>query len=378
MVEPRGANRASVLTELLATSPTTRTAIAESTGLSSATVTRVVDTLIDEGIARELRYLPVKGRGRRAVLIEAVSELSIAVGVDLGASNTRLVAIDLLAKELVVSRTTTPSGLDTSSLIEWIKRYVSEQLGTQWAQVGALAIGIPGAVNPRTRHVSNAPNLLQIEGPGFANALEKSLGLPINVDNDANYALLGENRFGAARGVGNSVMFTLGAGLGAGISIEGRLFRGTNGLVGEFGSLPIGLLGSRLEHLVTGPGIMQRASEMGISLSSPAELFTETKNDSVRTLRNQFEEALQVALTAAIVSADPEMIVLGGGIAASLQNSLGRLTQGLKKTLGHSPELRIAELGDLSGALGAAVKAHQRIVSAMGVPLDAMHRLPRR
>ena len=117
MVEPRGANRASVLTELLATSPTTRTAIAESTGLSSATVTRVVDTLIDEGIARELRYLPVKGRGRRAVLIEAVGELSIAVGVDLGASNTRLVAIDLLAKELVVSRTPTPSDLDTSDLI---------------------------------------------------------------------------------------------------------------------------------------------------------------------------------------------------------------------------------------------------------------------
>jgi predicted NBD/HSP70 family sugar kinase len=117
---------------------------------------------------------------------------------------------------------------------------------------------------------------------------------------------------------------------------------------------------------------------MGISLSSPAELFSETNNDSVQTLRNQFEQALQVALTAAVVSADPEIIVLGGGIASSLQGSLGRLTQGLKKTFGHSPELRIAELGDLSGALGAAVDAHHRIVSAMGVPLDAMHRLPRR
>lgn len=378
MVDSKSVNRCAVLVELLASSPTTRVAVTEATKLSGATVTRAVDALIEEGLAHELRLVPVSGRGRRAVLIEAVGEQQFSIGVDLGASNTRFVVMDLLGNVVVVHRVRTPTDLAPLALAAWLSELVIARLGHFRDRVGGIAVGLPGAVNPETGVVSNAPHLSQIENPEFVTALKESLGMPITFDNDANYALLGERHFGVAREAPNAVMFTLGAGLGAGVAIDGRLVRGTHGLVGEFGSLPVGPLGSRLEHLVTGPGIMLRASELGFDLGSPADLFQLPLHEPLLALRRQFEQALLVAITAAVVASDPEIVVLGGGIAPSLHGSVAELEAAVKRNLRVSPRIAIAELGDLSGALGAGVQGLHTIYSAMGVPSGDLARIPQR
>jgi predicted NBD/HSP70 family sugar kinase len=376
MTDLRSINRSAVLTELLASSPTTRVAIAAATGLSGATVTRVIDSLVEEGLARELELLPPNGRGRRAVLMEAVADQTLAVGIDLGASNTRIVVMDLLGDLVLTDRVPTPADLSTSELAAWLSSLAHDRVAGIWKAVAGFAVGLPGAVNPTTRSITNAPHLAQIEDPAFLIKLENALGMTIDIDNDANYALLGEQYFGAARSASNSVMFTLGAGLGAGVMVDGRLMRGTNGLVGEFGSLPVGPLGSRLEHMVTGPGIMFRASELGIRLQSPADLFQNTSDEKVQMLRRQFEQGLLIAITAAVVSADPEIVVLGGGIAASLHGTLDFLSRSLTQNLRTAPSIAIAELGDLSGALGAGVQGLHRAYSDLGIPHQELARIP--
>jgi predicted NBD/HSP70 family sugar kinase len=376
MSDSRARNRSTVLTELLVSSPTTRVALAEATGLSGATVTRVIDSLVEEGLARDLSLLPANGRGRRAVLMEAIADRALSVGIDLGSSNTRMVVMDLLGEVVIVDRILTPADLGTEELAGWLASFARNRLGDKWPAVAGFAVGLPGAVNPATRSISNAPHLAQIEDPAFLPSMEKALGMAIEIDNDANYALLGEQHFGAARKASNAVMFTLGAGLGAGVMVDGRLMRGTNGLVGEFGSLPVGPLGSRLEHMVTGPGIMLRASELGISLESPADLFISTSDESIIMLRRQFEQALLVAITAAVVSADPEIVVLGGGIAASLHGTLGFLKRSLAQNLRTSPELAIAQLGDLPGALGAGVQGLHHVYAQYGIPPHELARIP--
>ena len=193
-----------------------------------------------------------------------------------------------------------------------------------------------------------------------------------SLDNDTNFALLGERHFGAARRAANAAMFTLGAG----IMIHGRLIRGTHGLVGEFGSIPAGPFGSRLEHLVTGRGIMVRASELGLELDSPADIFQPNDNELLTTLRLQFEQALLVALTAAVVSCDPDVIVLGGAIASSLETRIDSLKHSLAQALRTNARIATADLGDLSGALGAAVQALHRVFAALGIPDDALSRMP--
>lgn len=369
-------HRVAVLTELLAAGRTTRSSLAELAALSNATVTRAVDSLVDEGLVREHSVERIGGRGRPATLLEVAADRELVVGVDLGAANTRLVLADLVATPLTIERTQTPADLDAVELGGWLSDWIGTHAGTAWPHVTGIAIGLPGAVNQTHGQVSNAPHLAQVEDPKFLATVSERLGRPIEIDNDANYALLGERHFGAARETNNVAMLTLGAGLGAGVAIDGQLVTGTNGLIGEFGSLPIGPMGSRLEHMVTGPGIMLRASELGLQLDTPADLFVPTTDERVKHLRNQFEQSLTVALTAAVVTCDPEMIVLGGGIARSLGESLGRLVAALEDNLRTAPQLVIAELGDLSGSLGAAVRALHHRYLALGISAADLSRVP--
>jgi predicted NBD/HSP70 family sugar kinase len=138
----------------------------------------------------------------------------------------------------------------------------------------------------------------------------------------------------------------------------------------------VGPHGTRLENLVTGPGIVRRAAEAGVKLYEPAELFAPDATPAVDALRGQFDQALHIVLTAITVSCEPEIIVLGGGIAKSLASSLSRYEDALRQNLRSSPRLVLSELGDMSGAIGASVAGLHRAYLELGVAPDALSSLP--
>lgn len=374
--DTRTLNRNAVLTELLRSRPISRKLIAANTGISPSTVTRTVDLLIAEGILREGAELVVDRRGRRAVSLDLVADRSYAVGVDLGASNTRLIVADLLAHPVATREVPTPPDLSPVDLAHWLANETMTTAGALWSGVEDVSLGLPGAVNQLDQSVSNAPNLAQVEDLSFLSTFQSDVGRAVQTDNDANYALLGEQRFGAARDTPTAAMLTLGAGLGAGLSIDGRILQGKHGLVGEFGQLPAGPLGTRLEHMVTGPGIIRRAREAGIVIENPAELFYDASPTAVQTLRAHFDQALLIVLTAIAVSCEPETIVFGGGISKSLTGSLGRYQDALTQSLRISPKLTPAALGDFSGAAGAVVASLHAAYTRLGVESDALTDLP--
>ncbi|UOY02863.1 ROK family protein [Blastococcus sp. PRF04-17] len=370
-------NRAAVLAHVLEASPTTRAAAATATGLSPATVSRMVDALMSEGLLRETDEVASGRRGRRATLLEAVADRSVVVGVDLGASSARFIVADLLGQPLHHRTCPTPTDRGPAELAAWLAEEVVATAGDLADRLAAVAIGLPGAVRRHDRRVFSAPNLPQVEQPVFLDVLEERLGPGLDLDNDSNYALLGEQRFGAARSAPTAVMLTVGAGLGAGVALDGRLLRGRNGLVGEFGHLPVGPLGSPLEHLVTGPGIMRRAAELGVDIASPAALFSPDADGQLLAMRRHVEQALLVVLTAAVVSYEPDTIVLGGRIARSLAPHLDGLGEDLRRTVPSAPPVVPAQLGDLSGALGAVVAALHRVYLGLGVGEQDLVRVPR-
>jgi len=378
-VDPQFANRnrAAVLAQVLSSSPTTRTAVAEATGLSPATVSRMVDTLMGEGLLRETDEVASGRRGRRATLVEVVADRAVVAGVDLGASSTRFILADLLGEPLSRRTSPTPSDRGPEELATWLADEVEATAGARTDRLAAVAVGLPGAVRGHDRTVTSAPNLPQVEQRAFLDVLEKRLGAGLDLDNDSNYALLGEQRFGAARSAPTAVMLTVGAGLGAGVALEGRLLRGRNGLVGEFGHLPVGPLGTPLEHLVTGPGIMRRSAELGMDISSPAALFADDADGQLVAMRRHVEQALLVVLTAAVVSYEPDTIVLGGRIARSLAPHLDELGEGLRRIVPSAPPVVPAQLNDLSGALGAAVAALHRVYLGLGLAEQDLVRVPR-
>lgn len=374
--DTRELNRKAVLTALMQARPASRKQIAEASGISAATVTRAVDQLLSEGIVTETAEIIAETRGRRAVQLDIVAERSYVVGVDLGASNTRIIVADLLAHPLVAVETPTPAETDSLELAAWLAGTIREAAGDVWDRVDHVSLGLPGAVSQRDRTVSNAPNLPQVETVTFLDDAQDAIGKPVRFDNDANYALLGEQHFGAARSARNAAMLTIGSGLGAGLAIDGRILQGEHGLIGEFGQLPVGPLGTRLEHLVTGGGIIRRAAEAGIELTAPNELFAEDARPALQTLRAHFDQALLIVLTATTVSCDPQTIVLGGGIANSLTSTLDRYQLALEQNLRVSPTLASAELGDFSGSVGAVVAALHAAYEDLGIQEDTLIRLP--
>jgi len=374
VTDARDLSRRTVLADLLVHRPTSRRDIAERTQLSPATVSRVTDTLISEGVVREAAEEVSDSRGRRAVLLDAVGERTLAAGIDLGAANVRLALGDALGNLTAFAAYPTPEGLDARALASWLLERVKALAASVGVEPSALAVGVPGAVSA-DRTVSNAPNLPQVEDPEFLAELDAGLGQPVELDNDVNLALLGEQCAGAARGKPSAAMLSVGAGLGAALAIEGRVLRGRHGLVGEFGQLPVGPLGARLEHMVTGPGILRRAEEAGVPLASPQELFDDSPR--VSHLRAQFDSALGIVLTAIAVSTEPETIVLGGGIAASLVPSLARYRTELAASLRVAPELRLAELGERSGAVGAMIAAlRTSYAREFGIPAAELDGFP--
>jgi predicted NBD/HSP70 family sugar kinase/biotin operon repressor len=367
MTDQRDFSRRSVLTDLLGNRPTSRKAISERTGLSAATVSRAVDALVADGVIREEAEIISENRGRRAVRLDVVAERCTVLGVDLGASNTRMILADFAGESLARVELPTPSGLAPAELAHWLVG-VADRLASGRDDVAAVSVGLPGAV-AETRTVSNAPNLDQVEDPAFRDALDQGFSLPVSLDNDVNYALLGEQRSGSAMRTPSAAMVTIGAGLGAALAIDGRIIHGRHGLVGEFGQLPVGPFGARLEHMVTGPGILRRAEEAGHPLSRPEGLFG--SDPALAGLRAQFDHALQIVLTAIAVSSEPEVIVLGGGIASSLAPDLGRYQAALEANLRIAPRLVMAGLADFSGAVGAVIASLQTLDRGLGVePAD--------
>lgn len=374
--DTRTLNRNAVLTEVIRSRPLSRIQIAQSTGISPATVTRTVEALVSDGILREGPELVVEGRGRRAVSLDLVADRSYVLGIDLGASNTRFIVANLLAHPEIANEVPTPAGLQPAELARWLASAVTDAAGGLWPVIEQISLGLPGAVSQVDRSVSNAPNLPQVEDPAFLREFEHAIGRAVQVDNDANFALIGEQRFGSARDTPTAAILTLGAGLGAGLAIDGRVLRGRHGLVGEFGQLPVGPLGTRLEHMVTGPGILRRADEAGVKLDGPAGLFVDEPTGAVQALRAHFDQALLIVLTAIAVSCEPETIVLGGGISKSLLGSLPQYQVALSQTLRIAPTLVGTSLGDFSGAVGAMVASLRATYLALGVDERALNELP--
>jgi predicted NBD/HSP70 family sugar kinase len=299
--------------------------------------------------------------------VEFVSQVGAAVGVDIGGSNCRFIASDLLGNVLRQFCGETPTSLGAQHLAGWVVSRV-RSLVTD-IPLRAVAIGLPGVVHPgASSSVWGAPNLPQVEGEDFVKALREQVEFPVIFDNDSNFAVLGEMRLGAARGRTSATMLTIGTGLGAGVVVGGQLLRGDGGFVGEFGYIPVGADGEPLEQVLSARWLVAKARQLGIDLANPAPLFSRRPPRSLSGLRRRFEQGLLLVLSIIASAYDPEVIVLGGGVSSSLEeNVLPRVGTRLKEMLPISPVIAVSQLGDVAGAIGALVLALHEAYVQLGV-----------
>jgi len=194
--------------------------------------------------------------------------------VDIGGTNTACAIASGDGEVLARREHPTPVAKGPQACLDRIaqdlRRVLRECRGKTASAVGSIGVAVGGPLDSRRGIVYSPPNLPGWEGVPVKAFLEEHFRLPTFVENDANAGAMAEHRFGAGRGARSLVYCTLGTGIGGGIIIDGRLYRGTTDDAGEIGHttvLPDGppcLCGKRgcLEALVAGPAIAKRAQRL--------------------------------------------------------------------------------------------------------------------
>ena len=367
----RDINRSAILEIIRRESPISRTAIAERLDVSLPTVMRIVDELIEDGFARPHGDTEWSG-GRRRSLLEFNADGHVVLGVDMGGtkiygalSNLGGVVID----ELSIDRRGAQGDESYAALIGLIDTLLgSPRLENR--PVRGIGVGVPGITWHKEGVVRWAYSLNWKDFPLKAKLAER-YHLPITVDNDVNLAALGELWFGAGQNCQNMVMIAIGTGIGAGIIIDGTLYRGANEAAGEIGNMLPGpkFLGRNflefgaLESVASGTGIVERARHIMKSHHSPEDLENLLAEDVFEAARqgqkwacrliDETVDYLAVTVANLAASFDPELIVLGGGISRSVDLLVGPILQRIEGTVPVLPRLVVSSLGLRAGVMGA-------------------------
>lgn len=262
----REINQALVLNAIRTYGALSRTDIAQQTGLSMPTISDITAGLLEAGLLFE-RAVGASTGGRKPVLLALNAQAGYAIGVKLTEEHITAVLTDLDAT-IVARESTALPGREPEQIADAMAEAVRALIPVAGGRpIFGVGVGMAGVIDHDRNLVRHATYFGWRNLP-FGQLLERRLGLPVIVDNDVNALTAAEHWFGSGRGVADLLVISLGRGIGLGMVLDGRLYRGSRGGAGEFGHttvLPDGPLcacGKRgcLEALIGDPAITQRAS----------------------------------------------------------------------------------------------------------------------
>jgi glucokinase-like ROK family protein len=367
----REINRSAILEIIRRESPISRSAIAERLDVSLPTVMRIVEELIEEGYVRAEGSTEWSG-GRRRPLLEFNAESFVVIGVDMGGTKFYGAISDFggnIIDEIDMGRHGTSSEGNYERLLELIDTLLaSPNLGER--HVRGIGVGAPGITLHEEGIVKWAYSLNWKDFPLKA-LLTEHYKLPITVDNDVNLAAMGELWFGAGQNIQNMILIVSGAGIGAGIIIDGALYRGAREASGEIGNFIPGreYLGKNyqdfgaLEGVASGTGIVERArtSLQSKSEITDAELLTaddvflaaRSGRPWAKSIIEETVDYFAIAIANLAVSFDPQLIVLGGSVTPFADLLIAPIMQRLEGAIPTPPKLVLSKLGLRAGVMGA-------------------------
>jgi predicted NBD/HSP70 family sugar kinase len=360
-----------VLSAVISAGELERPRLAAVTGLSQPTISRAVESLIDEGILVEGERAERSGPGRTPTRVRLNAKLATIVGVDLGGTNCRIVLADAMGRTLGRSRHITPSKLSSAELADWLAGHIFELAVRHGggADLGAVAIGLPGAVAGDKERVVGSVNLPQIIGSDFINSLAEATGVPTVVDNDSNLALRGELQYGFGTVNETTALLVLGTGLSAAISLDGEVLSGREGMLGEFGRLPLPGGADRIRDLLSGAGLVAYSARNGHDVRTAQELFASPQQH--RAILDEVDKALLHLITVIALAYEPQSILLTGGFSDSFDKAhLARVAAEVEEQVGVHASVRHSSLGDSAGLLGAMSLALASLYLNLGVTSD--------
>ncbi|KAA8783876.1 ROK family transcriptional regulator [Paenibacillus amylolyticus] len=391
----RNLNENLIMDALITQGTMSRADISRRTGLSKPTVSSAVEHLIERNLVKETGRAD-NAQGRKATLIQFNETAYYVCGVDIGATRIRIALSDLNGQivayavyppmernqyvksnaaivkssgEVKVEEehvTTVPSDVPVLRVLHSYVDQLLQENRLQWSDLRCIGFGIPGVVLPVSGKISRIVDpLADMEQDFSRDALARAFPCDIMLDNDVNLAALGEYRKGAAKDSPLFIFFSIGAGTGAGIMVQGHLLHGLGGLTGEVAEMRM-QDGRRLEDVLSADGLMQLAKRHCLNdpLSSdmqPELIFEATRNGEVWAIEiiKEYSQMIAWALRQMSTLLAPELIVLGGGIGGNGDVLLPLLRNAVDEQFPVQPQLICSDLGERAVVTGAVQVALQ-------------------
>ena len=308
------------------------------------------------------------------------------IGVDVGGTGIQIGVVSddhrIIAEESIPTRTDIPFDEQVRHIVDCILSTATEA-GVSVDQISSVGVGIPGIASASSGEIIKCTNMGWNHVP-FRRVFTGMLSKPVFVDNDANVAALAESVIGVSAGTSSSVFITIGTGIGSGIIINGKIWRGAHGIGGELGHVILDLNGvpctcgnhGCLERYCSATALIRMARE-AVSVHPESLILSAVsgdlnrieaktvfdcakKNDPVACeVYSSFISYLSQAIASVTNLFDPEVIVLGGGVSKAgaylLDPILAEYPRYVIFRDQPMPEVKLAVLGPEAGIIGASM-----------------------
>jgi len=311
--------------------------------------------------------------------------------MDIGGTNVRMAVVkkdgEVVARTRSLCRITQGRTVFLETITEQYEQ-LRKSAQDNDLQIAALGVGVPGLIDCSGTIISSV-NLKALDGFNLQRWLGKTCGLPAVVLNDANAAAIGEQSFGSGRRFGSLLYVTLGTGVGSGLILDGRLWKGCDGVASEFGHITVEPSGHLcqcgnhgcLEQYASATAISRSAKEsiragtrsslstLDVDLLETTHLAIAAHNGDPLALDcfSQAGRYLGIACASAVNMLNLEAIIVGGGVAGSFDLIRSALRREIDERAFHLPAARVVllkgELGDDAGIMGAASAAFAALSS---------------
>ena len=373
----RNANQRRVRELLKASGELTQAEVARQTGLAPATVSNIVRELTALGVIDD------GGDGKRRRMLRLARSTGLAVGIDFGHRHLTVALSDTSHQILAERRIPLAPAESALASLERASELLDEALsgvGGQFADVVGIGMGLPAPIDSGSGEVGAVSILPGWVGVPAAQLAGDVFGHQVEVDNDANLGVLAEHMWGAGRGCDNLAYLKLADGVGAGLFIDGRLYRGRNGTAGEIGHTTFDEFGQVcrcgnrgcLETIVAARAVVDLlAPRYGtdLTIAEIVRLAGEGDNACIRVLADTGRQA-GMAVANLCNLFNPERILIGGELALAGELMLAPMRESVRRrgipSSTQDLTIELAELGARAPVLGAvALALHGELENAV-------------
>jgi predicted NBD/HSP70 family sugar kinase len=387
----RNVNRVRLLQALLHGPGRSRAELGRALGLSRATITAVLLDLERAGMVEQAADGPderPRSNGRPPLQVSLAPSAAYAVGLDFGHRHVRAAVCDLggrIVSDQYAEFDVDEAPLESFELAEKLTAQTLADAGVDTRDVIGVGVGLPAPIDAATGRVHADGILPNWSGIHPARELENRLGLPVNLENDTNAGAIGEQLFGAGRGVENLAYVQVSAGIGLGLILNGAPYRGVAGVAGELGHISVvddGLIcrcGNRgcletIANTIALTGLLSRSRGEPVSLPRLIELV-QAGDRGARRAVSDAGEAVGTALAAAVNLLNPELVVIGGELAATGETLLEPIRAAIERRVIAPAAMAVrvvpSALGERAEVTGAAAMQLTRAPQALAERLAA-------